>query len=115
MSSMYSTASHEWILVDEGIGTVGITAKAQKELGDIVYVDLPKVGQTLKKGDVACVLESTKAAIDIDSPVSGQVIKVNEDLSLNPGLINSEKNGWLFQLELSDVDELAALSRKEAY
>ena len=96
--------SHEWIAAD---GKVGITAYAQKELGHIVYIDLPKVGQTVRAKEETCVLESTKAAVDIYSPVSGTVVSVNELLVKDPDLINRapEEAGWLFQVALSDLHE----------
>ncbi len=109
MSQMYCTPSHEWLLVQGDLGTVGVTDRAQKELGDVVYVDLPKVGQVLKKGEAACVLESTKAAVDVYAPVSGKVVKVNEILQSQPSIINqqAQEGGWLFQMVLSDLRELS--------
>jgi glycine cleavage system H protein len=105
---MYFTPTHEWVRVDGGIGTVGISDHAQKELGDIVYVELPKVGQIIKAGEDVCVLESTKAAVDVSSPVSGQVIEVNEHLKQNPSLINQfpETDAWLYKLKLTNLSEL---------
>lgn len=92
--------SHEWISED---GKVGITKEAQKELGEIVYVELPKVGQEIKKGEEIAVLESTKAAVDIYSPASGRITQVNRALEEDPSLINStpESDGWLYQIETS--------------
>lgn len=98
----YYTSSHEWISVEGSIGTVGITPYAHQELGDIVYVDLPKVGTSLKSGEAACVLESTKAAVDVYAPMSGRVIAVNG----NP---NHKEADWLFRLEIADVQEAKAL------
>ena len=101
--------SHEWIaFVREGVVAIGISNYAQKELGEVVYVELPKVGKSLAKGDEMAVLESTKAATDIYSPVSGKIIAVNESLKSNPGIINEspEKEGWIIQLELADPNEL---------
>lgn len=105
---------HEYITPD---GTVGITPYAQEQLGDIVYVELPKVGQKLKAGDEAAVVESVKAASEIYSPVSGTVTAVNEALSGDPGLINSspEGDGWIFKLTLDDASELDGLMDADAY
>lgn len=114
---MKFTESHEWIDVIDGIGTVGITNYAQKELGDIVYVELPKIGSIVKKGQPAAVLESTKAAADVYSPVSGKITSVNEALHTAAELVNNdpEREGWLFKLEPSNVDEFESLADKEAY
>ena len=108
------TKDHEYVLAD---GTVGITPYAQEQLGDIVYVELPKVGQKLKAGDEAAVVESVKAASEIYSPVSGTVTAVNEALSGDPGLINTspEGDGWIFKLALDDAGELDALMDADAY
>lgn len=114
---MKYTKSHEWITVEGKVGTVGITHYAQRELGDIVYVELPDIGRLVRKGQEAVVLESTKAAADVYSPVSGKIVKVNRDLQEAPELINSapESHGWLFQLELSHPEELDSLLTSDAY
>lgn len=114
---MKYTDSHEWIEVNGGIGTVGITEHAQKELGDIVYVELPQTAKEIKPGQEAAVLESTKAAADVYTPVSGAIIEVNQALASDPGLINrsSEGEGWIFKIQLSDPKELDGLMDKEAY
>src|SRR5471030_1203068 len=92
-------ASHEWIKVEGGAGTVGITDHAQQELSDVVYVDLHKVGAKVAAGAVVAVIESVKAASDIYSPVSGEVTEVNADLVKKPELVNSDPYGaWLFKL-----------------
>jgi glycine cleavage system H protein len=111
---MKFTDSHEWVTTD---GLVGITAHAQKELGDIVFVQLPEVGTKLTAGKEAAVLESTKAAADIYAPVSGAVIAVNEALQDNPSLLNTdpEKAGWLFKVTLEAPSELERLLNKEQY
>jgi glycine cleavage system H protein len=92
--------NHEWVDVKDGVGTVGITAAAAKELGNIVYVELPEVGRRLDVGDYAVIVESTKAASEIYSPIAGTVIAVNEELSTSPSLINSspEDKGWIFSV-----------------
>lgn len=104
---MRYTESHEWISLDGHIGTVGITRHAQKELGGVVYVELPQIGRLLRRGEEACVLESTKAAVDIYAPVSGKIIAVNDSLRQDPSLVNkaAEKEGWLFRIELSHIAE----------
>ena len=114
---MKFTDSHEWIDTKDGVSVVGVTIYAQKELGDIVYVELPKVGKQIKKGDAAAVLESTKAAADVYAPVSGTIIAVNTELSQRPELVNTspEQEGWLFKLTLSDAKELDSLLDSSAY
>ena len=112
------TSEHEWLRrEDDGSVTIGITDHAQAALGDLVYVELPEVGQDLENGGDMAVVESVKAASDIYSPVSGKVIAVNEDLDADPAVINTEPydGGWLFQLELSDKDELDGLKSAEDY
>jgi glycine cleavage system H protein len=112
------TNSHEW-LRDEGDGTVtiGITEHAQELLGDLVFVDLPEVGTALAAGDDCAVVESVKAASDVYSPVSGEVIAVNETLDGAPETINEDAfgDGWIFKLKLDDAAELDGLLDAEAY
>ncbi len=115
---IYFTESHEWLKLNQHKeGTVGITNYAQKELGEIVSIELPKTGQKVKAGQEIAVLESTKAAADIYAPVSGKIIAVNEELRANPSIINkaSESSGWLFQIELSNPKELDHLMTREQY
>jgi glycine cleavage system H protein len=114
---MKYTESHEWIVIADGIGTVGVTDHAQKELGDIVFVELPKVGAIVKAGDEAAVLESTKAAADVYSPVSGSIVSVNEVLNDASEKVNqsAEKEGWLFKIKLSDEKELDRLMDVSGY
>lgn len=109
--------SHEWIVVEDGLGTVGISEHAQKELGEIVYVELPEVGRSVSAGKEAAVLESTKAAADVYSPVSGVVESVNKNLSTAPDLVNRspEKEGWIYTIRLSNPSELEALMSEEVY
>lgn len=117
-SHLHYTESHEWVSSeDDDSARIGISDHAQQELGDLVYVELPAVGDELEQGDPCAVVESVKAASDIYAPVSGKVIAVNEDLDADPALINTEpyEGGWLFQLELSDRDELDGLKSAEAY
>ena len=102
------TDDHEWINIeDHEAATVGITLHAQDALGDIVFVDLPAVGTSFKKGEVAGVVESVKAAADLNMPVSGEVVEVNEDLRNDPSLANSDPmgNGWFFKVRITDMTE----------
>lgn len=112
------TKSHEW-LRDEGDGTatIGVTEHAQELLGDLVFVDLPDVGATVAAGGDCAVVESVKAASDVYSPVSGEVIEVNEALDGAPETINEDAfdAGWLFKLKLSDTGELEGLLDADAY
>lgn len=114
---MRFTESHEWIQLQGNVGTVGITDHAQKELGDIVSVELPKIGQHVKAGQEVAVLESTKAAADIYAPVSGKVVAINDAVRAAPATINHhpETTGWLFQIELSHPKELDSLMTRERY
>ena len=99
------TDSHEWVRKEGGVAIVGITKRASQELGEIVYVDLPKVGQRVQKGEEVVVLESTKAAVDSYAPLDGVVVEVNEVLVSRPELVNRdpEKDGWLYKLALLKV------------
>jgi glycine cleavage system H protein len=110
--------SHEWVRVDDdGTATVGITDHAQELLGDLVFVELPEVGATLSAGSECAVVESVKAASDVYSPVSGEVLEANETLADAPETINSDpyEAGWIFKLRLSDPSELEALKDADAY
>ncbi len=109
--------SHEWIFVEEEVGVVGISVYAQKELGNIVYVELPKVGSFVKKGEEVAVLESTKAAADIYSPVTGEIVAVNEVLKSDITLLNTlpETDGWLFKIKVANVQEMECLLNVEQY
>ncbi|WP_367356515.1 glycine cleavage system protein GcvH [Mesotoga sp.] len=110
-------ATHEWVSVEGKTATVGISDHAQDHLGDIVYVDLPEVGKSLKKGDVFCTIESVKAASDIYAPISGKVIEVNEELDSSPEKINNDAEGagWIAKIEMSNESELDSLMDLEAY
>ena len=113
----YFTRDHEWVEVAGESGTVGITDYAQGQLGDITFVELPVVGQTVAKGDSVSVVDSVKAASDVYAPLSGTVTEVNAALDGEPELVNSdaELGGWLFRLTLADAGELAGLLDKAAY
>jgi len=111
------TKEHEWVLVEGDTGTVGITHHAQEQLGDIVYVDLPKVGAKLEKGAAMGSVESVKAVSEIFSPVSGEVIAVNETLSDAPEKLNQDPHGegWLVKVKLADPQEAATLMDAAQY
>lgn len=114
---MKFSETHEWVEMDHSIGIVGVSDYAQKELGDIVYVELPEVGKEINAGEEAVVLESTKAASDVYSPISGKILEVNNALLESPELINEspENDGWLFKIEMTKIDEMESLLDKEKY
>jgi len=112
------TQTHEWIEQrDDGSIRIGITDHAQNLLGDMVYIELPEVGDTLEAGDECAVVESVKAASDVYSPITGEVVAVNENLADNPDLVNKDayNDGWLFALNPSQPEELEDLLSAEAY
>jgi glycine cleavage system H protein len=117
MTTMY-TPDHEWINIeDHEAAVVGITVHAQDALGDVVFVDLPAVGSSFKKGDVAGVVESVKAAADLFMPVSGEIVEVNEALRGDPSLANTDPlgTGWFMKVRVSDMKEFEALMDAPAY
>lgn len=109
--------SHEWIDASQSPALVGISDHAQAELTDIVFVELPKSGRTVKAGDQVAVVESVKAASDIYTPVSGEIVEVNENLLNDPGLVNRDPylNGWMFKIKVADAAEVEALLTPAAY
>ena len=111
------TKDHEWVRLEDGRAWVGITEHAQKSLGDIVYVELPPVGKTVKKGERTATVESVKAVGEVFAPLSGKVVEVNETVTKSPDLINKDPygQGWLFVLELFDRGEIGSLLTPEAY
>ena len=111
------TSDHEWILLDDDCATVGITDFAQEQLGDLVFVQLPNPGTNLLAGGVAAVVESVKAASEVYAPIDGEVIAVNDDVSRDPALINSDpmKKGWLFRLKVSKRAQFDVLLDEQAY
>ncbi|WP_318519832.1 glycine cleavage system protein GcvH [Photobacterium leiognathi] len=117
-STLKFTSSHEWVR-DNGDGTVtvGISDHAQGLLGDVVFVDLPEIGDTTDAGDAFSLVESVKAASDIYAPITGEVVAINEDLEDSPELVNDEpyEGGWIAAIKLSDADELAELIDAKAY
>lgn len=117
MSQTYFTEDHEWIKVEGGIATVGITNYAQEQLGDLVFVELPETGKTLAKGETAVVVESVKAASDVYAPADGEITEVNEALTSDPSLVNSapDGDGWLWKMKLSGESQLEGLMDETAY
>jgi glycine cleavage system H protein len=115
--SLYFTKEHEWIRVEGDVATVGISDHAQNALGDIVFAEAPEAGRQLKKGQEAAVVESVKAASDVYSPVSGEVIESNSAIADEPALINTdpEGEGWFFKLRLADTSELDGLMDEASY
>ena len=117
MAEIYFTKDHEWIKVEDNIGVVGITVYASEQLGDIVFVELPEEGITAEIGKDIAVVESVKAASEIYSPVSGTVIKSNEDLNSTPEIVNEDPvgKGWFYEIKISNNDELSELMSEEEY
>ena len=115
--TIYYSEDHEWINVEGGVGTVGITNYAQNALGDIVFVEVPEVGDDFAKGDEVAVVESVKAASEIYSPVAGEITAVNGDLEDNAGLVNSspDGDGWFFKMNITDESELEGLMDSDGY
>jgi glycine cleavage system H protein len=115
--NLYFTKEHEWIRVEGDTATVGISEHAQHALGDIVFAEAPEPGRTLNKGDEAAVVESVKAASDVYSPVSGEVLEANQAIADEPALINTdpEGEGWFFKLRLTDPSELDGLMDEASY
>jgi glycine cleavage system H protein len=112
------TQDHEWLRLDGGdVATIGITPFAQKQLGDLVFVELPGIGTSFDKGAVAATVESVKAASEVYAPVGGEVVAVNDKLAAEPGLVNAEPTGegWLFKLKVRDAGEAGALLDEAAY
>lgn len=110
-------ASHEWVRLEDGVATVGISDHAQDALGDIVFVELPEAGNTVNARDEVAVVESVKAASDIYAPLSGEILEVNEDLTEAPETVNAAPydQGWMFRIQVSDEAELEDLMDAEAY
>ena len=115
--TMKYTEDHEWLKIEDGIATVGITVHAQEALGDVVFVDLPEVGALFAQKETAGVVESVKAAADVYMPVGGEVTEVNETLRADPSLANSDplNAGWFFKVKMSDASQLDALMDETSY
>ena len=116
MSYRY-TEDHEWVLLEGDVATIGISDYAQGQLGDVVYVEVPEVGSDIAKGDELAVVESVKAASEVYSPVSGEVIEVNEDLEGSPTLVNEAplEGGWFAKVKVTDSTEIDDLMDEDAY
>jgi glycine cleavage system H protein len=117
MSMLKYTPDHEWLMIENDIATVGITAFAQERLGDLVFIELPKPGSTLRAGGAAAVVESVKAASDVYAPLEGEVIESNERVVKDPVLVNSDPTGagWLFKIRIADPSQLEKLMDEPAY
>ena len=115
--SLYFTGEHEWIRLENGIATIGISDHAQQALGDIVFAEVPEIGRAVNKGDEAAVVESVKAASDIYAPCSGEIVEGNAALTDDPSLVNRdpEGDGWFFKMKLADEKELEGLMDEAAY
>ncbi len=117
MSARRYTEDHEWVLLEGGTASVGISDHAQEQLGDVVYVELPEEGAVFAVGDQAATVESVKAASEIYAPLAGEVVEVNGALSDDPSLVNSDPfgNGWFFKIKIADADAVAKLMDENAY
>ena len=117
MSNTKYSKEHEWITLDGEVGTIGITKHATEMLGDIVFAELPEMGSNVEKDGTAGVVESTKAASDVYTPVSGEVVEINQSIVDDPSKINADPEGgaWFFRLKLKDKSELDTLMNKEEY
>ena len=114
---MRFTKDHEWVEVDGDVATVGITAYAAEQLGDVVFVETPDIGKTVKAGDGFAVVESVKAASDVYAPISGEVVEANGDLSDEPETVNAvpEAGGWFVKLKVANPAEIDALMDRAGY
>jgi glycine cleavage system H protein len=117
MATERFTRDHEWIRVEGGVATVGITEHAQTQLGDVVFVDLPDVTRTVTKGEAVAVVESVKAASDVFAPISGEVVETNDNIVGQPALVNEDAEGkaWFFKLKVANTTELDGLMDRAAY
>ena len=116
-SNLQYTKDHEWVKIENGVATIGITDFAQGELGDIVFVELPEVGKSFNAGDAFGTIEAVKTVTDLFSPISGKIVAINEGLDNDPGKVNSDPygDGWLVKIRLSDPDEKDGLMSSIAY
>jgi glycine cleavage system H protein len=117
MSNTRYTKEHEWVRLDGDTATIGITAYAADQLGDVVFVELPEVGRTVKKGEGTAVVESVKAASDVYAPISGEVVEANSALIDDPAAVNKapEGDGWFIKVKLADKSEVDALLDESGY
>jgi glycine cleavage system H protein len=111
------TEEHEWLKIEDGVATVGITTHAAEQLGDLVYVELPAVGSTFAKNDNAATVESVKAASDVYCPLDGEIVEVNDAIVADPALVNSDAQGaaWFFKLKLANPSDADGLMDEAAY
>ena len=111
------TKEHEWVLLEGDIATIGITDHAQEQLGDLVHAELPELERAVAEGETVAVVESVKAASDVFAPLAGKVVEINETITEDPSIVNSdaEGEGWFFRLELDDTDAFEALMDQDAY
>jgi glycine cleavage system H protein len=111
------TKEHEWVQLDGDIATIGITDHAQEQLGDLVHLELPELEREVVEGETVAVVESVKAASDIFAPLSGKVVEINETITEDPSIVNSdaEGEGWFFRLELDDPESFETLMDQDAY
>lgn len=117
MSTVKFSKDHEWVSVEGDVATIGITDYAQGQLGDVVFVELPPIGKHLTRADQAAVVESVKAASEVYTPVSGEVVAVNDGLADEPGVVNTDARGagWFFRVKLENAAELDQLMDEAAY
>jgi glycine cleavage system H protein len=117
MSKILFTKDHEYIVVDGDVGAVGVTDFAQRQLGDVVFVELPEIGKQTRRGEQAGVVESVKAASDVFAPITGEVVEVNSALEENPALVNEDAQGkgWFYKVKITDAAELDTLMDEAAY
>lgn len=117
MSDLKYTKDHEWVRLEGEVATIGVSDHAQEQLGDVVYVDLPGVGESVSKGAEAAVVESVKAASEVYAPVSGEIVEVNETLGDDPAQVNrdAEGSGWFVKIRMSDPSELDGLMNADEY
>jgi len=116
-SELKFLSSHEWVLIEDDLATVGVSDHAQELLGDLVFVELPEVGSAIAAGDSVAVIESVKAASDTYAPVSGEIVEVNSELEDSPERINDDPygDGWMYRVKMEDPDEVGELLDAEAY
>ena len=114
---MKFTDAHEWLRLDGDVATVGITEHASSQLGDLVFIELPKIGANFRKGDAAAVVESVKAASDVYAPLTGEVTAINDAAAQDPALVNSDPlgKGWLYKMQLADTSDYDGLMDEAAY
>ena len=117
MTEKKYTQDHEWIEITDGVGKVGITDNAQEQLGDVVFFEIPELNKSVNKGDQVGVVESVKAASELYSPVSGEILEINEELKKNPSMVNTdaENSAWFMKIKITDTNELEDLMNFEQY